>query len=65
MNPARTFGPEPVSTTFTGYWVHSAGTGAALAVVIAFIRRGPGGGRAGTGAAQGDLSIEVYKEGES
>ena len=25
MNPARTFGPDLVSTTFTGYWVYIAG----------------------------------------
>jgi aquaporin Z len=67
MNPARTFGPDLVSTTFTGYWVYIAGpiAGAALAVVIAFILRGPGGGRSGSGAAQGDLFTHVYEEGES
>ena len=34
MNPARTFGPDLVSTTFTAYWVYVAGpiAGAALAV---------------------------------
>ena len=25
MNPARTFGPDLASTTFTGYWVYIAG----------------------------------------
>jgi aquaporin Z len=67
MNPARTFGPDLVSTTFTGYWVYIAGpiAGAALAVVIAFVLRGRGGGRAGSGAAQGDILTEVYKEGQS
>jgi aquaporin Z len=67
MNPARTFGPDLVSTTFTGYWVYVAGplAGAALAVVIAFILRGRGGGQAGSGAAQGDIFTEVYKEGQS
>jgi aquaporin Z len=67
MNPARTFGPDLVSTTFTGYWVYIAGplAGAALAVVIAFVLRGRGGGRAGSGAAQGDILTEVYKEGRS
>jgi aquaporin Z len=67
MNPARTFGPDLVSTTFTGYWVYIAGpiAGAALAVVIAFVLRGRGGGRAGSGAAQGDIFTEVYKEGQS
>jgi aquaporin Z len=67
MNPARTFGPDLVSTTFTGYWVYIAGpiAGAALAVVIAFILRGRGGGKAGSGAAQGDILTEVYQEGQS
>jgi aquaporin Z len=65
MNPARTFGPDLVSTTFTGYWVYIAGpiAGAALAVVIAFVLRGPGGGKAGSGAAQGGLFTDVYEEG--
>lgn len=67
MNPARTFGPDLVSTTFTGYWVYIAGpiAGAALAVVIAFVLRGPGGGKAGSGAAQGGLFTDVYEEGQS
>jgi aquaporin Z len=67
MNPARTFGPDLVSTTFTGYWVYVAGpiVGAALAVVIAFVLRGPGGGKAGSGAAQGDIFTETYEAGKS
>jgi len=67
MNPARTFGPDLVSTTFTGYWVYVAGpiVGAALAVVIAYVLRGPGGGKSGSGAAQGDLFIETYESGKS
>ena len=61
MNPARTFGPDLVGTTFTGYWVYVAGplAGAALAVGIGFVLRGQGGGRSGSGAAQGDLFTEV------
>ena len=49
MNPARTFGPDLASTTFTSYWVYIAGplAGAAIAVVIAFVLRGRGGGKSG------------------
>ena len=57
MNPARTFGPDLASTTFTDYWVYVAGpiAGAAVAVGIAFVLRGPGGDRSGEDAAQGTL----------
>jgi aquaporin Z len=67
MNPARTFGPDLVGHSFTGYWVYIAGplAGAVLAVVIAFVLRGPGGGRSGAGAAQGDLFTEPYESGKS
>ena len=67
MNPARTFGPDLVGTTFTGYWVYVAGpiVGAVLAVGIAYVLRGPGGGRSGSGAAQGELFTEVYEAGKS
>jgi aquaporin Z len=67
MNPARTFGPDLASTTFSGYWVYIAGplAGAAIAVVIAFILRGAGGGASGSGAAQGDLFTESYESGKS
>jgi aquaporin Z len=67
MNPARTFGPDLVSRTFTGYWVYVAGpiAGAVVAVGIAFVLRGPGGGRSGAGAAQGDLFTEAYEPGKS
>jgi aquaporin Z len=61
MNPARTFGPDLVSTTFTGYWVYVAGplAGAVLAVGISFVLRGRSDGTSGAGAAQGDLFTQV------
>jgi aquaporin Z len=67
MNPARTFGPDLVSSTFTGYWVYLAGplAGAAVAVVIAFVLRGPGGDKSGSGAAQGEIFTEPYEAGKS
>jgi aquaporin Z len=63
MNPARTFGPDLVSGTFTSYWVYIAGPLAGAA--IAFVLRGQGGGKSGAGAAQGDLFTEVYESGKS
>jgi aquaporin Z len=63
MNPARTFGPDLVSADFTSYWVYVAGplAGAAVAVGVAFVLRGRGGGRAGSGAAQGALKTEIAR----
>jgi aquaporin Z len=63
MNPARTFGPDLVGRDFGSYWVYVVGplAGAALAVGFAYALRGPGGGRSGSAAAQGDLRTEVQK----
>ena len=67
MNAARTFGPDLASVTFTNYWVYIAGpiAGAVVAVGIAFVLRGPGGGKSGASAAQGDLFTESYEPGKS
>jgi aquaporin Z len=61
MNPARTFGPDLVSANFGSYWIYVAGplVGAVIAVGIAYVLRGRGGGLAGSGAAQGGLFTEA------
>jgi len=63
MNPARTFGPDLVGNDWTSYWVYVTGPllGAAIAVAFAYALRGPGGGRAGSAAAQGDLQTEIRR----
>jgi aquaporin Z len=63
MNPARTFGPDAISANFGSYWVYVAGPllGAVIAVGVAFVLRGRGGGLAGSGAAQGAIHTEVAR----
>jgi aquaporin Z len=67
MNPARTFGPDLVGRDFGDYWVYVAGplTGAVLAVGLAYVLRGAGGGRSGSAAAQGDLFTEEQRPQQS
>lgn len=68
MNPARTFGPDLVARDFTHYWfVYVAGPmlGAVIAVGVAFVLRGMGGGRSGSAAAQGALMTEPEHPGKA
>ena len=63
MNPARTFGPDLVGGDFTNYLVYVAGplVGAIVAVGVAFVLRGHGGGRSGSEAAQGTMDTEFKR----
>jgi len=63
MNPARTFGPDLVGLNFSDYWVYILGplTGAVIAVGIAYVLRGAGGGRSGSAPAQGALNTQEQK----
>ena len=60
MNPARSLGPDIVSTDFTGWWVYVLGPviGACIAVVIISLVRGLPG-RAEQAAAEGDALPET------
>ncbi len=57
MNTARSLGPALVLGDATAWWVYVVGplAGAVIAAGIAYLMRGPGGGFAGTKAAQGTL----------
>jgi len=63
MNPARSFGPDLVLWNFSSYWVYLVApiAGALVAVAIAYILRGSGGGQSGIEAAQGRLE-EIVAE---
>jgi aquaporin Z len=57
MNPARSLAPALVLGNWTSWWAYLAGPvlGAVIAVGIAYVLRGAGGGTFGTRAAQGTL----------
>lgn len=57
MNPARSLGPALVLNDWTSWWAYLVGpaAGGAIAVAIAYVLRGPGGGLSGTQAAAGTL----------
>jgi aquaporin Z len=59
MNPARTLGPDIVSTDYTGWWVYIAGPvlGAAIAVMIIGLVRGWPDKEEREAAEGGDLPI--------
>ena len=56
MNPVRSFAPDLVRGNLTHTWVYVVGPflGALVAVLFAYILRGPGGDAEATRAAQGD-----------
>jgi aquaporin Z len=59
MNPARSLGPAAVLGIWTSWWAYLLGPviGALIAVGMAFILRGHGGGLRGSEAAQGTLGV--------
>jgi aquaporin Z len=57
MNPARSLGPALVCPDIHHLWIYLTAPllGAAVAVAVAYVLRGPGGGPGGSRAAQGTL----------
>jgi aquaporin Z len=67
MNPVRTLGPDIVAVDYRDWWVYVAGPllGAGLAVGLAFLLRGPGGGTTGSLAAQGTIGPDITRPGQT
>ncbi len=62
MNVVRSLGPAAVLGEWRGWWAYLVGplAGAVVAVAVAWVLRGAGGGRTGRHAAQGTLGVTWY-----